>query len=68
MKDVMIEKKYEDAIEIIPVDTLSDVLENILIGCSEKNSLIKKMKKISSAVADKVPKRPLNACDIPSKS
>ncbi len=68
MKDVMIEKKYEDAIEIIPVDTLSDVLENILIGCSEKNSLIKKMKKISSAVADKVPKRPLNACDMPSKS
>ena len=68
MTDVMIEKKYEDAIEIIPVDTLSDVLENILIGCSEKNSLIKKMKKISSAVADKVPKRPLNACDMPSKS
>lgn len=65
MTDVMIEKKYEDAIEIIPVDTLSDVLENILIGCSEKNSLIKKMKKISSAVADKVPKRPLNACDMP---
>lgn len=66
MKDVMIEKKYEDEIEIIPVDTLSDVLENILIGCSEKNSLIKKMKKISSAVADKVPKRTLNSHDIPS--
>ncbi|MPL78087.1 Lon protease [bioreactor metagenome] len=68
MKDVMIEKKYENLIEIIPVDTLSDVLENILIGCSEKSSLIKKMKKISSAVADKVPNRSLNACDVPSKS
>ncbi|WP_224425306.1 ATP-dependent protease LonB [Methanobrevibacter sp. TMH8] len=68
MKDVMIEKKYEDEIEIIPVDTLSDVLENILIGCTEKSSLIKKMKKISSAVVDKVPNRPLNSCDAPSKS
>jgi len=68
MKDVMIEKKYEDQIEIVPVDTLSDVLENILIGCSEKNSLIKKMKKISSVVADKVPKRPLNTHDVPTKS
>lgn len=68
MKDVMIEKKYEEEVEIIPVDTLSDVLENILIGCTEKNSLIKKMKKISSAVVDKVPNRPLNSCDLPSKS
>ena len=63
MKDVMIEKKYEDEIEIIPVDTLSDVLENILMGCSEKNSLIEQMKKISSAVVDKVPKNPLNRHD-----
>ena len=31
LKDVMIESKYEEMIKIIPVDTLSDVLENILI-------------------------------------
>lgn len=54
LKDVMIEKKYEDMIEIIPVDTLSDVLENILIGCNKKSSLINKMKKIGTAVANKV--------------
>ena len=36
MKDVMIEKKYEDMIEIIPTETLSDVLENILISRSEE--------------------------------
>ena len=63
MKDVMIEKKYEDEIEIIPVDTLSDVLENILLASNEKNSLIKKMKKISSVVVDKVPKTPLKTHD-----
>jgi Lon-like ATP-dependent protease len=55
LKDVMIEKEYEDKIEIIPVDTLDEVLENILIGCNKKSSLIKRMKKISSAVANKVP-------------
>ena len=32
MKDVMLEKKYEDMIEIVPTETLSDVLENILIS------------------------------------
>ncbi|MDR0901058.1 MAG: ATP-dependent protease LonB [Methanobrevibacter sp.] len=68
MKDVMIEKKYEEEIEIVPVDTLSDVLENILIESKEKSSLIEKMKKISSAMAKKVPKNPLNAHNAPNKS
>ena len=60
MKDVMIEKKYEDMIEIIPTETLSDVLENILISGSSKDKLIEKMKNISSKVVDKVPQTGLN--------
>ena len=60
MKDVMIEKKYEDMIEIIPTETLSDVLENILISGSAKDSLIDKMKNISSKVAEKVPQTAIN--------
>ena len=60
LKDVMIEKKYEDMIEIIPTETLSDVLENILISGSKKDQLIEKMKKIGSKVADKVPQSPIN--------
>ena len=55
MKDVMIEKKYEDMIEIIPTETLSDVLENILISGSKKDSLIEKMRNIGSKVVEKVP-------------
>jgi len=55
MKDVMIEKKYEDLIEIIPTETLSDVLENILISGSKKDQLIEKMKSLSSKVVEKVP-------------
>ena len=60
MKDVMIEKKYEDMIEIIPTETLSDVLENILISGSAKDKLIDKMKNISSKVAEKVPQTTIN--------
>ena len=60
MKDVMIEKKYEDMIEIIPTETLSDVLENILISGSSKDKLIEKMKNIGSKVAEKVPQTSIN--------
>lgn len=54
MKDVMLEKKYEDMIEIVPTETLSDVLENILISGSKKDHLIEKMKNLSSKVVSKV--------------
>ena len=60
MKDVMIEKKYEEMIEIIPTETLSDVLENILISGSKKDKLIEKMKNIGSKVAEKVPQPTIN--------
>ena len=60
LKDVMIEKKYEDMIEIIPTETLSDVLENILISGSKKDKLIEKMKNIGSKVAEKVPQTNVN--------
>ena len=56
MKDVMLEKKYEDMIEIVPTETLSDVLENILISGSKKDRLIEKMRNLSSKVASKVSK------------
>lgn len=46
MGDVMIEKKYEDMVEIVPVETLGDVLEHALIG-KGKESLIQRMQKIS---------------------
>ena len=60
LKDVMIEKRYEEMIEIIPTETLSDVLENILISGSKKDQLIEKMKSIGSKVVDKVPQSPIN--------
>lgn len=56
LKDVMIEKKYEDMIEIIPTETLIDVLENILVDCSDKDNLLAKMKDSTSKITDKIPK------------
>jgi len=49
MGDVMIEKRYEDKVEIIPVETLGDVLEHALIG-KGKESLLERMQKISDIV------------------
>lgn len=54
MGDVMLEKKYEDMIEIIPIETFEDVLENILINGSKKDRLISKIKEIKSSVVGKV--------------
>ncbi len=46
MEDVLIEDRYRRKIEIIPVDTLSDVLEHALVGKGKKG-LLQKMRKIT---------------------
>ncbi|MCG2828767.1 ATP-dependent protease LonB [Methanothermobacter sp. K4] len=55
MGDVMIEKRYEDKVEIIPVETLGDVLEHALIG-KGKESLLERMQKISDIVSSIIKK------------
>lgn len=49
MNDVLIEEKYKNKIEIIPVETMNDVLEHALIG-SGKKSLLNRMQKITNMV------------------
>nr|WP_083790780.1 ATP-dependent protease LonB [Methanothermus fervidus] len=48
-KDVMIEKHYEDKVEIVPVETLGEVLEHVLVG-KKKKTLIEKMQKVGSII------------------
>ena len=56
MDDVLIEERYRDKIEIIPARTMSDVLENALVGTG-RDGLVTKMKKITNIVPkDIVPK------------
>ena len=45
INDVLIEEKYKDKIEIIPVNTLTDVLKNALTG-DGKLELLKKLKEM----------------------
>ena len=58
MDDVLIEERYRDKIQIIPVRNMSEVLENALIGTG-KDGLVSKMKKITNIVPKEiVPKTP----------
>ncbi|EMR73771.1 Lon-B peptidase [Thermoplasmatales archaeon SCGC AB-539-N05] len=43
LNDVLIEDKYKEKIKIVPVETISDVLEHALVG-EGKKELIKKLK------------------------
>ena len=45
MQDVLIESKYKDIITIIPVSTLKDVLDNILVAGPGKEGLLKNLTK-----------------------
>ncbi|UTB31683.1 MAG: ATP-dependent protease LonB [Methanobacterium sp. ERen5] len=57
MDDVLIEERYKNKIEVIPVKNMSDVLEHALIG-SGKASLVTKMKKITDMVPKGILQKP----------
>jgi len=57
MADVLIEERYKDDIQIIPVKNMSEVLENALIGTG-KDGLVTKMRKITNIVPQVIPKTP----------
>jgi Lon-like ATP-dependent protease len=52
LRDVLVDERYRDRIEIIPVDNMSDVLEHALVGSKKKESLLKKLSAIVSKGAD----------------
>ncbi|KAA0003680.1 MAG: ATP-dependent protease LonB [Thermoplasmata archaeon] len=53
MQDVLIEEEYQGKIEIIPVETLKDVLEKSLVG-KGKRALIKKLDAVQPSVISKI--------------
>jgi ATP-dependent Lon protease len=57
MEDVFIEDRYKNKIEIIPVETIGDVLEHALVGKGKK-SLLEKMRKITDIVPTGILKQP----------
>ena len=56
MQDVLLESKYKDMVKIIPVSTLKDVLDNILVAGPRKEGLLVKLAKFlpSSTISGKV--------------
>ena len=56
MQDVLLDSKYKDMVKIIPVSTLKDVLDNILVAGPRKEGLLEKLAKFlpSSSVSGKV--------------
>lgn len=57
-QDVLIERRYEDQIEIIPVANLREVLDNILVGGTPKEGPLERM-------ARYLPKKEKSAVDQP---
>lgn len=57
MEDVFIEDRYKNKIKIIPVETISDVLEHALIGKGKKG-LLRKMRKITDIVPTGILQQP----------
>ena len=55
LRDVIIEKKYRKKVQIIPVDTLKDVLNYALVG-SQKSGLIEKLSRMLPVTEISVPK------------
>ncbi|MBN1861165.1 MAG: ATP-dependent protease LonB [Candidatus Thermoplasmatota archaeon] len=46
LNDVLIEDKYKEIVEIIPVETLTDVLQTALIDGNGKDELLRKLKEM----------------------
>jgi len=49
LRDVVLDKQYVGKIEIIPVETLGEVLEKALIGGPNKDSLLRKLSELGGA-------------------
>ncbi len=62
MKDIVIEKKYEDEIEIIPVENLGEVLDHALVG-ENKDKLLDKLASLLE-----IKSLPIPAQEYPSSS
>ena len=52
-QDVMIEDEYEEQIDIVPVSHISEVLEVALVGETEKDSLVDRLKSITGSALDR---------------
>jgi Lon-like ATP-dependent protease len=55
MQDVLIEEQYRSRVEIIPVESLDEVLDQVLKGGSAKKGLLAKLIKIAPKPTSMIP-------------
>ena len=51
LQDVLIDEKYESIVEILPVDSLDEVLKYALVGKEEKISLVERLAKVIDTIS-----------------
>ena len=51
LQDVLIDEKYESIVEILPVDSLDEVLRYALVGKEEKVSLVERLAKVIDTIS-----------------
>jgi len=58
LNDVLIDEKYEEKVEILPVDSLDEVLEFALVGKEEKVTLVERLSKVIDTISTGSDKQP----------
>jgi Lon-like ATP-dependent protease len=51
LQDVLMDEKWEKMIEVLPVDSLDEVLEHALVGAEEKVSLVDRLSKVIDTIS-----------------
>ena len=51
LQDVLIDEKYESMVEVLPVDSLDEVLQHALVGAEEKVSLVERLANVIDTIS-----------------
>jgi len=51
LQDVLVDEKWEKQVEVLPVDSLDEVLEHALVGAEEKVSLVERLAKVIDTIS-----------------
>jgi len=51
LQDVLIDEKYESMVEVLPVDSLDEVLQHALVGAEEKVTLVERLASVIDTIS-----------------
>ena len=56
--DVLIDEKYESMVNVIPVDSLDEVLKHALVGSEDKVSLVERLALVIDTISNSADTQP----------